>query len=234
MEAEATVARIKAREEAQAEAARVATEKKAKAEADAQAAAEANAAKLKAKREADTEAARLKAERQAQIKAEKLAAEKAKQEANAEAEAARVKTEQKAKTAPVATQQNKEQFNGVDWSAQQFWLVEMSDVHDRNAVTAAWRDLHARFPEQMKNRTIHPRRQSRVGDAGDDPAPRYQLFIAKFPEKQMAEEFCAMLRAGQQRCGVVSSQSFAGKDGLNLDNPLEKLRHTGEGRYPDD
>jgi hypothetical protein len=162
----------------------------------------------------------LKAEQLAKAKAEKQAVEKAKQEA--QAEALRAKAEQKTNTALAATQQNKEQFGGVDWSDQQFWLVEMSDVHDRNAVTAAWRDLRARFPEQMKNRTIHPRRQSRMGDAGDDHAPRYQLFIARFPEKQLAEEFCAILRAGQQRCGVVSSQSFAEKDGLNTPSATDK------------
>ena len=213
LDAEAKVAKVKAREEAQAEAAHVAAEKKAKAEADAKAAAEAKAAALKAKREAEAEKARLKAEQLAKAKAEKLAAEKTKQEARDKD--SRAKAEQKANTALAATQQNRGQFDGVDWSEQQFWLVEMSDVHDRSAVTTAWRDLRARFPEQMKNRTILPRRQARVGDADENRASLYQLFIARFPEKQMAEEFCAMLRAGQQRCGVVSSQSFTEKDGLN-------------------
>jgi len=226
LDAEVKVAKIKAREEAQAEAARVAAEKKAKTEADAKAAAEAKAAALKAKREAEAEKARLKAEQLAKAKAEKLAAEKTKQEARDED--SRAKAEQKANTALAATQQNRVKFDGVDWSEQQFWLVEMSDVHDRNAVAAAWRDLRARFPEQMKSRTIHPRRQSRVGDAGDDHVSRYQLFIARFPEKQLAEEFCAMLRAGQQRCGVVSSQSFTEKDGLNT--PLV----TGKGSLDQD
>lgn len=194
LDAEARAAKIKAREEAQAEAARVAAEKKAKAEA---------------------EAARLKAERQAHAKAEKLAAEKNKQEAKAED--ALVKAGQKTKTALAANQQDKESFDGVDWSVQQFWLVEMSDAHDRMAITATWLDLLTRFPSQMKDvlPKILPRRQGRTSDAGEERVSRYRLFIAKFPKKQMAEEFCAMLRVGQMRCGVVSSQSFTEKNGLN-------------------
>ena len=208
--AEAKVAKIKAREDAQTEAARVAVEKKAKAEADAQAAAEAKAAKLKTKREAETEAARLKAEQKAKTQAEKQAVKEAMQAIDA-----RMKAGQDAGAALAATLSGKEQFDGVNWSDQQFWLVEMHGVYDRNAVTAAWRDLRARFPAQMENRTILPRRQGGASDAGEEHVSRYQLLIARFPEKQSAEEFCAMLRAGQQRCGVVSSRSLAGKDGLS-------------------
>jgi len=62
-----------------------------------------------------------------------------------------------------------------------------------------------------------------MSDVGEKRASRYQLFIARFPEKQMAEEFCAMLHAEQQRCGVVPSQLLAGKDGLNA------LSTTGKG-----
>ncbi|MFZ2300677.1 MAG: TolC family outer membrane protein [Gallionella sp.] len=117
---------------------------------------------------------------------------------------------------PPATSPINERFSGVDWAGQQFWLVEMTGLLDRDAVTATWRDLRARFPEQMQNRTVLPRRQDRIGNASEDSASRYQLFIAKFPEKQMAEEFCAMLRAGQQRCGVVPSDLLAGKNLLNV------------------
>lgn len=101
------------------------------------------------------------------------------------------------------------QSDGVDWSGQHFWLVEMSDMLDRDAVAAAWRNLRARFPKEMENRTILPRRQDLAGVAREESAVRYKLFIANFPEKQIAEEFCAMLHAAQQRCSVVSSQSLA-------------------------
>ena len=113
-------------------------------------------------------------------------------------------------------------FSGVDWAGQQFWLVEMTDLLDHSAVNAAWRDLRTRFPRQMENRTILPRRQEGIGNAGEDSAPRYKLFIAQFSEKQMAEEFCTMLRAGQQRCGVASSHLLAGKDVLNVASVSDK------------
>ncbi|MDD5300391.1 MAG: efflux transporter outer membrane subunit [Gallionella sp.] len=207
LEAEGKAAKIKAIEKSRAEATRVKEEKKVKAEADAQAAAEAKVTKLKARREAVAEAVRAKAEQKVKVQAEKQAAAEVKQAA---------------KAALAATTSGKKQFDGVDWSDQQFWLVEMSDMLDRDAVTAAWRDLRASFPEQMENRTIHPRRQDRMSDAGEEGVSRYQLFIAKFPEKQMAEEFCAMLRAGQQRCGVVSSRSLAGKDDLDTPSATDK------------
>lgn len=113
-------------------------------------------------------------------------------------------------TALSSPPQVKKQAAGVDWSDEQFWLVEMSDIYDRSAIVAAWRNLLVQFPAQMKNQTILPRRQS---PAGKEHTPLYQLYISSFPEKQTAEEFCSMLRAGQQRCGVVPSQSLGKSDG---------------------
>ena len=115
-------------------------------------------------------------------------------------------------TALAANPQVKKENDGVDWSEQQFWLVEMSDVSDRNGITAAWRNLLTQFPEQMKGRTILPRSQIRTSSDGKERTPVYQLFIAKFSEKRTAEEFCSMLRAAQQRCNVVSSQSLGRSD----------------------
>lgn len=138
-------------------------------------------------------------------------------QAAAKATAARVKNKhaEKSDAQPAPVPQDGKQFDGIDWSGESFWFVEMSDVHDRSTLTLAWRNLLAQFPEQMKNRTIVPRSRGGMNDASDAAATRYQLFIAKFSEKQMAEEFCSMLSAGQQHCSVVSSQSFAEKDGLN-------------------
>ncbi|MDP4030249.1 MAG: efflux transporter outer membrane subunit [Gallionella sp.] len=106
-------------------------------------------------------------------------------------------------------------FDGVDWSGQQFWLVELFDAHLRRAITGVWLDLLTRFPAQMKSRTILPRRQDITGDAGENRPSRYQLFIARFTQKQEAEAFCAMLRDEQQDCGVVPSQSLAQRYALN-------------------
>jgi len=121
-----------------------------------------------------------------------------------------------------ATPMGNRRFDGVDWSGQQFWLVEMFDAHFRRAITGVWLDLLTRFPAQMKNRTILPRRQAVINDEGENLPARYQLFIAKFPEKQEAEKFCAMLRAEQQHCGVVASQSLAQRYGLNAPQAIEQ------------
>jgi adhesin transport system outer membrane protein len=145
------------------------------------------------------------------VKAEEIA------RLEAEANAARIKTREKnkAEVSLVHAQASEEQSDGVDWSGRKFWLVEMPDMLDRDAVTAAWRNLRARFPKQLENRTILPRRQGVMRDAGEEPVAQYQLFITNFPEKQVADELCAMLRAEQQRCSVVPSQSLAGRDSLN-------------------
>ena len=107
----------------------------------------------------------------------------------------------------------------------QFWLVAMSDMYDRNTITAAWRDLITQFPAQMKNTTILPRCQTRMNSTSGEVAHLYQLFIATFPEKQAAEEFCTMLRTGQQRCSVVSSHLFAEKEGVNAREAYRGSNH---------
>ena len=121
-----------------------------------------------------------------------------------------------------ATLPSRSQTDGIDWSENQlrepgdYWLVEMSGLHERAAVTAAWRDLRSRFPTQMENRTLLPRQQGRVDDGGEERAAMFRLFIAKFHGNQSAEALCATLRAGMQRCRVVSVQSLAGKGDFNL------------------
>ncbi|MFA5826382.1 MAG: hypothetical protein WC825_10480, partial [Gallionellaceae bacterium] len=197
---EAKIAKTKALEEAKADALRLKAEKQAKAEAEAQAAATARATKLQAQQEAQVEAARLKTGQEAKTAAEAV---------------------EEIKISPATIPPEKKLVDGVNWSDQQFWLVDMSDAHDRGSIATAWHDLLTRFPMQMKNRTILPR-QVRLSNAGNEHAPLYKLFIAKFPNKQMAEDFCAILRAGQQRCGVVSSQSLAGKNDLNAPSATEQ------------
>jgi len=131
--------------------------------------------------------------------------------------------------------QGKTQTEGVDWagnalrSGSNTWLVELSGVYDRGAVVPAWRDLHARFAQQIENRTLLPQRQGQVNAAGKERASWYRLFIATFPDKKMAEEFCATLRAGQQRCSVVTSQSLAGSDGFAAPSTQEQAKISGAG-----
>ncbi|MFA6013425.1 MAG: TolC family protein [Gallionellaceae bacterium] len=120
--------------------------------------------------------------------------------------------------------QAKPQDTGVDWFDQQFWLVELSEAYERNAMAGAWRNLLKRFPEQLKNRTIVPRRQAvvqqptavSIAQNTTNMVPLYQLFIARFSLKLEAETFCEMLRAEQQRCTVVSSKAVAEKAASNL------------------
>lgn len=101
-----------------------------------------------------------------------------------------------------------EQFN---MTGQEFWLVELPPVHDQNAIAAAWRDLRKRFPGQMKIRTLLTRHESGVAGKGT----QHQLFIAKFPEKSMAAEFCDMLHSASQACNVLSSRAFSQRDALD-------------------
>lgn len=113
------------------------------------------------------------------------------------------------KNTPATTPSGKDQTNGLDWSSQDFWLVVMSDTHERSAIPGAWKNLLTRFPAQLKDKTILPRRQFHMNSLNG--ASLYQLYIAKFPKKETAEEFCAMLRTNQQACAVAASQSLAEK-----------------------
>jgi NodT family efflux transporter outer membrane factor (OMF) lipoprotein len=120
------------------------------------------------------------------------------------------KNEASAEASPVQAAPVINKFAGVDWSGPQFWLVEMTDVRERKDVASAWRDLLARFPEQMKSLAMLTRRQE--SQPGTNGEPGYRLFLAKFSEQDMAEKLCASLREGSLHCGVVSSQLLTGKE----------------------
>lgn len=106
-----------------------------------------------------------------------------------------------------------------------FWVVALSDLHDRAGITQAWRELIVRFPAQMKNKTIFPRSQARASADGKEQNLLYQLFVASFQEKQAAEEFCGLLRSGQQRCSVVPSSMFAVKEKGDAPPATERESH---------
>ena len=130
----------------------------------------------------------------------------------------------------VPTPQVPKQFNGAERLGRQFWLVALTDVHYRNSITAAWRSLITQFPAQMKDKVILPRTEPMVSPTSGEEAHPYRLYIARFAERQTAEEFCSMLRDGQQRCSVVSSQSFAEKEGAGA--PLATDRGAYQGSKP--
>jgi NodT family efflux transporter outer membrane factor (OMF) lipoprotein len=117
------------------------------------------------------------------------------------------------------TQSSMEQVSGIDWSEKQFrekgeyWLVEMSGLYERTTINAAWRDLRTRFPKQTEKVSLFPRQQGRVDGANEERASWYRLYIATFPNSDLAKEVCASLRTSQLRCRVVPS------DSLDKDNP---------------
>jgi hypothetical protein len=41
------------------------------------------------------------------------------------------------------------------------------------------------------------------------------MFIAQFPKKLMATEFCDMLHSAKQKCSVLSSRTFPQRDTLD-------------------
>lgn len=136
---------------------------------------------------------------------------------------------------------SRSQTDGIDWSGNQlrepgdYWLVEMSGLHERAAIGAAWRDLRSRFPQQMEKRSLLPRQQGGVDDAGEERASLFRLFIARFHGNQQAEELCAVLRAGQLRCRIVPAQSLTGKDNFTVTSAPQgdtdsQPREKGRGR----
>jgi NodT family efflux transporter outer membrane factor (OMF) lipoprotein len=128
-----------------------------------------------------------------------------------------------------ATPPSRAQIEGVDWSGNQLlegreqWLVEMSGVYDHAAVISAWRDLRTRFPKQMENLALLPRSQGQVDDTGEERASWYRLFVAKLPDRQMADALCATLRAGLQRCEVVSSLDLGASGDFSASSPLQEM-----------
>lgn len=105
-------------------------------------------------------------------------------------------------------------LEGLDWSGalpqaeSAQWLVEMSGIHERATVPAAWRDLRARFPLHTENRRLLPRLQGKVERGSEERTSWYRLYIAGLADRASAEALCASLHDGQQRCRVVSSRSL--------------------------
>lgn len=91
--------------------------------------------------------------------------------------------------------------------ADEYWQVELPGLHHRSLIGPAWRDLRARYPDLMKNRSIRPRLEGNVDRGTEERIAWYRLFVGRFAEPGSAHAFCAALRADFQRCRVVSSHS---------------------------
>ena len=101
---------------------------------------------------------------------------------------------------------------GVDWEInssydkESVWLVELPGLYHRKTIDAAWLDLRTRFPALTENHSLRRYQRGRMEDSANKRLSWYQLYIAKFPTVTDAEELCAALQAGHQRCRVVLSQ----------------------------
>ncbi len=98
-----------------------------------------------------------------------------------------------------------------DTTGREFWLVELPPVQDQRAIATAWRNLREHFPEQMKIRTLLTREES--GENGKEA--QHRLFIARFPTRAIAVEFCGNLHAAMQACTVLSSGALAQRGELD-------------------
>ena len=101
---------------------------------------------------------------------------------------------------------------GVDWEInssydkENVWLVELPGLYHRKTIDAAWLDLRTRFPALTENHSLRRYQRGRMEDSANKRLSWYQLYIAKFQTAADAEELCAALQAGHQRCRVVLSQ----------------------------
>lgn len=96
---------------------------------------------------------------------------------------------------------------GAATSPESFWQVELGGLYHRATIGPAWRDLITRYPQFMEGRIVRPRLNGRIDENIDGAQSWHRLYVAKFDSPGLAEEFCAALKADQQRCRVVSSQS---------------------------
>jgi cell division septation protein DedD len=92
-------------------------------------------------------------------------------------------------------------------SSETFWQVELAGLYHRTTIGPAWRDLLARYPKFMEGRVVRPRLNGRIDENIDGQQSWHRLYVAKFTSPEQAEDFCQALKADQQRCRVVSSQS---------------------------
>lgn len=108
---------------------------------------------------------------------------------------------------PVKTVEGISMDEGSAASTERFWQVELASLYHRSTIGPAWRDLLSRYPRFMEGRVVRPRLSGKIEDTRGGSQSWHRLYVAKFPTPEEAEEFCQALKADQQRCRVVSSQS---------------------------
>lgn len=107
---------------------------------------------------------------------------------------------------------------GIDWSEpvddEEYWLVELAGLQDRDGVGHAWLDLKQRFPQLVADRVLLPRLQGRVDKDEQERATWYRLFVSRFADADKAAAFCRELNGKLVRCRVVSSSADEFSDAL--------------------
>ena len=105
---------------------------------------------------------------------------------------------------------------GSEAGAHAFWKVELAGFYHRSTIDPTWRDLRGRYPALMEGRRLQPRLKGRIEEDDEGQQSWYQLYITSFNSQGEAEQYCLALKADQQRCQVVSSES-------DLSNPEHAL-----------
>lgn len=85
------------------------------------------------------------------------------------------------------------------------WQVALAGVYHQSTVTAVWRDLQARYPDDMPGRGLRVRENGRIESPDEIPQAWHQLSITRFPGRDDAERFCRRLRSSQQQCTVEAA-----------------------------
>lgn len=89
------------------------------------------------------------------------------------------------------------------------WVVEIAGVQDRAGIAHLWRDLNARFPEQMAGRRLLSRLQGQIASERQMRASWYRVFVSHFDTLEEANGFCSRLMSQLQRCRTLSSAELA-------------------------
>lgn len=89
------------------------------------------------------------------------------------------------------------------------WQVALPGVYHQSTVSAVWRDLNARYPDEMRGRGLRVRQNGGIESPDEIPQAWHQLAVTRFAAKDEAERFCGRLRSRQQQCQVQASSPAA-------------------------
>lgn len=82
------------------------------------------------------------------------------------------------------------------------WQVLLGGVYHQSTLPALWRDLNARYPQDMRDRALRVRQQGRIESPDEIPQAWHQVSVTRFAGRDEADRLCRRLRAAQQQCTV--------------------------------